>query len=56
VAEYAAKHLAAYKRPSQILLVSSMPMTPSGKIAKTDLAKIAENLKNGTETPSEIWH
>ena len=45
LAEYAAKHLAPYKRPSHILLVSTMPMTPSGKIAKADLAKIAENMR-----------
>src|ERR1700678_641592 len=56
VAEYAAKHLAAYKRPSRILLMASMPMTPSGKIAKADLAKIAENPKKCTETLSEISH
>jgi long-chain acyl-CoA synthetase len=39
LAEYAAEHLAPYKRPSQILLVSTMPMTPSGKIAKSELEK-----------------
>jgi long-chain acyl-CoA synthetase len=43
-AQYAAKHLAAYKRPSRILLISAMPMTASGKIAKSDLVKIAENI------------
>ena len=51
LAEYAAKHLAPYKRPSDFLLISTMPMTPSGKIAKTDLAKIAEDLRQGTATP-----
>jgi len=45
LAEYAAKHLAPYKRPSHILFVSSMPMTPSGKIAKADLAKTADDLR-----------
>jgi acyl-CoA synthetase (AMP-forming)/AMP-acid ligase II len=45
LSEYAAKHLAPYKRPSHILFVSSMPMTPSGKIAKADLAKMADDLR-----------
>jgi long-chain acyl-CoA synthetase len=45
LAEYAAKHLATYKRPTEFLLVSTMPMTASGKIAKTDLAKMADNVR-----------
>jgi long-chain acyl-CoA synthetase len=40
LAEYAAQHLAPYKRPSQILLVPTMPVTPTGKVVKADLAKI----------------
>jgi long-chain acyl-CoA synthetase len=40
VADYAAQHLAQYKRPSQILLVSSMPVTPTGKVVKGELAKL----------------
>jgi acyl-CoA synthetase (AMP-forming)/AMP-acid ligase II len=40
LAQHAAHHLAAYKRPSQILLVRSMPLTPTGKIAKSELAKM----------------
>jgi long-chain acyl-CoA synthetase len=40
LAEYAAQHLAQYKRPSQILLVPTMPVTPTGKVVKADLAKI----------------
>jgi long-chain acyl-CoA synthetase len=47
LAEYAAKHLAPYKRPSRVLFVSTMPMTPSGKIAKADLAKIADDVRQG---------
>src|ERR1700678_4424554 len=47
LAEYAAKHLAAYKRPSHIRLVSAMPMTASGKIAKADLAKFADDTRQG---------
>jgi acyl-CoA synthetase (AMP-forming)/AMP-acid ligase II len=42
LAEYAAKHLAPYKRPSHIFFVSTMPMTSSGKIAKADLTKMDE--------------
>jgi len=40
LAEYASHKLAPYKRPSQILIVSDMPMTPTGKIAKSDLTRI----------------
>ena len=47
LAEYAAKHLAPYKRPSDIFLISTMPMTASGKIAKGDLAKIANHTNQG---------
>jgi acyl-CoA synthetase (AMP-forming)/AMP-acid ligase II len=42
LAEYAALHLAQYKRPSQILLVSAMPVTPTGKIVKGELKSILE--------------
>lgn len=41
VAEYAAQHLAPYKRPSQILLVSEMSLTPTGKVVKDELRKMA---------------
>jgi long-chain acyl-CoA synthetase len=40
LAEYAAGRLAPYKRPSQILLVSTLPATPTGKVVKTELAKL----------------
>jgi long-chain acyl-CoA synthetase len=40
--EYAAQHLASYKRPSQILFVPSMPVTPTGKVIKGELAKMVE--------------
>lgn len=43
LADYATRHLAPYKRPSQILIVSAMPMTAAGKIAKAELKKIAES-------------
>jgi acyl-CoA synthetase (AMP-forming)/AMP-acid ligase II len=39
LAEHAKKHLAPYKRPSRILLVSTMPLTPTGKIVKNELAE-----------------
>jgi long-chain acyl-CoA synthetase len=39
IANYAAKHLASYKRPSEILLVSSMPLTPTGKVIKDELVR-----------------
>ncbi len=40
LAEFASSHLAAYKRPSQILIVPSMPLTPTGKVMKDQLAKL----------------
>ena len=43
LAEYAAQYLAAYKRPSQIFLVPTMPVTPTGKIVKAELAKMLKN-------------
>jgi long-chain acyl-CoA synthetase len=43
IAEYAAQHLAQYKRPSQILLVPNMPLTPTGKVVKAELARMLEN-------------
>jgi long-chain acyl-CoA synthetase len=42
LAEYAAQHLAAYKRPAQIVLVPTMPVTPTGKVVKAELAKMSE--------------
>jgi len=41
LAQHAAQHLAPYKRPTQILLVPSMPLTPTGKVVKGELAKMA---------------
>jgi long-chain acyl-CoA synthetase len=43
LAGYAARHLAPYKRPSQIFIVPTMPVTPTGKVVKTELATIAEH-------------
>jgi long-chain acyl-CoA synthetase len=42
LAQHAAQHLAPYKRPSQILLVPSMPLTPTGKVVKGELTKMAQ--------------
>jgi len=42
LAEYAARQLAPYKRPSQVLIVSAMPVTPTGKVIKDELAKMVE--------------
>ena len=44
LAEYSAQHLAQYKRPSQIVLVSAMPVTPTGKIMKGELREMAANV------------
>jgi acyl-CoA synthetase (AMP-forming)/AMP-acid ligase II len=44
LAGYAALHLAQYKRPSQIVLVSAMPLTPTGKIVKAELKNTAEGI------------
>jgi long-chain acyl-CoA synthetase len=44
LAEYAALHLAQYKRPSQIVLLAAMPVTPTGKIMKGELREMAANV------------
>lgn len=41
LAAYAAKHLAAYKHPSEIVLMTTMPTSPTGKIKKDELSKMA---------------
>ncbi|HXW93193.1 MAG TPA: class I adenylate-forming enzyme family protein [Terriglobales bacterium] len=43
LAQHAAQNLAPYKRPSQILLVPTMPLTATGKVIKGELAKLVEN-------------
>jgi acyl-CoA synthetase (AMP-forming)/AMP-acid ligase II len=42
LAQHAAHHLAPYKRPSQIQFVPDMPLTPTGKVIKGELSKLAE--------------
>lgn len=54
LAGHAAKHLATYKRPTEFFLVSALPMTASGKIAKSDLAKKADELRNRSRTSSTV--
>lgn len=40
LADHAARHLAPYKRPSQIVFLPTMPLTPTGKIMKDELVRI----------------
>jgi len=40
LADFAAQHLAKYKRPAQIIFVPSMPVTPTGKVVKGELLKM----------------
>lgn len=42
IAQHASQHLAPYKRPSQIVLVPEMPLTPTGKVVKGELSKMLE--------------
>jgi long-chain acyl-CoA synthetase len=44
---FAARHLAPYKRPSEIFLLSEMPVTPTGKVVKADLVKIVAGSQLG---------
>jgi long-chain acyl-CoA synthetase len=44
IAKHAAKNLAPYKHPSQIILVEEMPLTPTGKVAKDELGKRFANV------------
>lgn len=41
LADHAARNLASYKRPSLILLIAEIPLTPTGKAKKDELAKMA---------------
>jgi long-chain acyl-CoA synthetase len=42
IAQYAAQHLAPYKRPSHILIVPEMPVTVTGKVVKGELSKLPQ--------------
>ncbi len=48
LAAHTAKHLATYKRPTEFHIVSALPMTASGKIAKSELARIADDTRQGS--------
>jgi len=48
VAQHAENHLAPYKRPSQILIVPVLPLTPTGKVAKDSLKEL---LGRNSESP-----
>jgi long-chain acyl-CoA synthetase len=52
LAEFAAQHLAKYKRPSEILFVPSMPLTPTGKVVKGELLKIAADRLSSDLAPA----
>lgn len=41
LSQHAAERLAPYKRPSQIVLVPALPTTLTGKVVKSELAKMA---------------
>jgi len=47
LAEYAGQRLASYKRPSQFVMVRALPTTATGKIAKAELKKVAEDNQFG---------
>jgi acyl-CoA synthetase (AMP-forming)/AMP-acid ligase II len=50
VAKYAEQRIARYKRPSKIVIVTEMPTTATGKIAKVVLKKVAESSEFDTKT------
>jgi long-chain acyl-CoA synthetase len=54
LAEYAAKYLVPYKRPLHFFLISTMPMTASGKIAKSELAKIADDISQRNSLSAKL--
>jgi len=51
LADFAAQHLAKYKRPARILFVPCMPLTPTGKVMKGELVKIAADHLSPELTP-----
>jgi acyl-CoA synthetase (AMP-forming)/AMP-acid ligase II len=48
LADSVTQQLAPYKRPSEIFLVDAMPVTPTGKIVKDELAKMAASRNLGS--------
>jgi len=49
LAKFAAQRLVSYKQPSHIYVVPSMPLTPTGKVIKDELAKM---VAGGAATPA----
>ena len=50
LAEHAARSLAPYKRPARIVFVPTLPLTPTGKIAKAELANLATQIAAARDT------
>ena len=48
LADYAARQLAPYKRPSTIFPIVSMPASPTGKILKSELAAMAKSFAHAS--------
>jgi acyl-CoA synthetase (AMP-forming)/AMP-acid ligase II len=44
--EFAARALAPYKRPSEIVVLPALPAAPSGKVLKGQLARMARELRS----------
>ena len=53
LAEHAARQLAPYKRPSEILLVPAMPLTLTGKVIKDELAKVNQTRMDETRSSTQ---
>jgi acyl-CoA synthetase (AMP-forming)/AMP-acid ligase II len=43
--EFAARSLAPYKRPSEVVILAALPAAPSGKVLKGQLARMARELR-----------
>ena len=43
IASYTLRNLASYKQPSQIFFLKELPLTPTGKVAKDELARMLAN-------------
>jgi acyl-coenzyme A synthetase/AMP-(fatty) acid ligase len=55
LAEYASHQLVPYKRPSKIQFVLTMPLTPTGKVMKDELAKrLASELLPSSSRESRV--
>ncbi len=55
LAEYASQQLVPYKRPSKIQFVSSMELTPTGKVMKDDLLKmLPSEMRSNSQIESHL--